>query len=343
IIACPCALGLATPMSIMVGVGRGASMGVLIRNAGALEQMAKVDTLVLDKTGTLTEGHPAISEVTGGMETLRLAAALERGSEHPIARMIVTFAQQRKMELPAVADFENVAGRGVSGTVESKHLLLGNARFLTENGVDLGSFQRPVMLAIDGKLAGTVSFNDPVKESAAETLDALKAEGLRLVMLTGDTKRAAQVVADELGITEVEAELLPADKARIVQRLRSEGRIVAMAGDGINDAPALAAADVGIAMGGGTDIAIESAGITLVKGDLAGILRARRLSRATVRNVRQNLLFAFIYNAAGVPVAAGVLYPLFGLLLSPIVAAGAMALSSVSVIGNALRLRNTEL
>ncbi len=343
IIACPCALGLATPMSIMVGVGRGASMGVLIRNAEALERLAKVDTLVLDKTGTLTEGRPAISEVTGGMETLRLAAALERGSEHPLARTILDFVQTRKIELPTASDFRSAPGRGVSGTVEGKRLLLGNARFLKENGIDLGSFQRPVMLAIDGKLAGTISFNDPVKETAADTLAALKAEGLRLVMLTGDNKRTAQSVADELGITEVEAELLPEDKARIVRRLRSEGRIVAMAGDGINDAPALAAADVGIAMGGGTDIAIESAGITLVKGDLAGILRARRLSRATLRNIRQNLVFAFVYNAAGVPLAAGALYPLFGLLLSPIVAAAAMALSSVSVIGNALRLRTTKL
>jgi Cu+-exporting ATPase len=343
IIACPCALGLATPMSIMVGVGRGASAGVLIRNAEALERLAKVDTLVFDKTGTLTVGRPTISEVTGGMETMRLAASLERGSEHPIARMITAFVRERGLEPAPVSDFRSAAGRGVAGTVEGKKLLLGNARFLKENGVDLGDFQRPVMLAVDGKLVGTISFRDPVKETTPDAVAALKAEGLRLVMLTGDNKRAAQAIADELGIAEVEAELLPEDKACIVRRLRSEGRVVAMAGDGINDAPALAAADVGIAMGSGTDVAIESAGITLMKGDLAGIVRARHLSRATLRNIRQNLAFAFIYNVAGVPIAAGVLYPLFGLLLSPIVAAAAMALSSVSVIGNALRLRKAEL
>jgi len=343
IIACPCALGLATPMSIMVGVGRGAAEGILIRNAEALERLEKVDTLLFDKTGTLTLGRPAISDVTGGMETLRLAASLERGSEHPIARAIVTFVQERKIELPPVGDFRSAPGRGIAGTVEGKRLLLGNARFLKENGVDLGDFKRQVMLAVDGKLTGTISFEDPIKDTAAAALDSLRAEGLRIVLATGDNRRIAETVAHQLGITEVEAEILPEDKARLVQRLRKEGRVVAMAGDGINDAPALAAADVGIAMGTGTDVAIESAGITLVKGDLSAIVRARKLSQATLRNIRQNLAFAFVYNLAGVPIAAGVLYPLFGLLLSPIVAAAAMALSSVSVIGNALRLRHIKL
>ncbi len=343
IIACPCALGLATPMSIMVGVGRGAALGILIRNAEALERLEKVDTLVIDKTGTLTVGRPEIAEVTGGMETMRLAASLERGSEHPIARAILAFAQDRKLAVAPVSDFRSHAGRGVSGTVEGKHLLLGNARLLKDNGVDLGTFSRPVMLAIDGKLAGTIAFDDPIKETTAAALADLRKDGVRIVMLTGDNRRTAEKVATQLGIDEFEAEVLPEDKAKTVQRLRAEGRIVAMAGDGINDAPALAAADVGIAMGTGTDIAIESAGITLVKGDLAAIVRARRLSRATMANIRQNLFFAFVYNAAGVPIAAGVLYPVMGLLLSPIVAAAAMALSSVSVIGNALRLRKSAI
>jgi len=343
IIACPCALGLATPMSIMVGVGRGASNGILIKSAEALERLEKVDTLVFDKTGTLTLGRPAVTEVTGGMETLRLAASLERSSEHPIATAIVSAALTRNIELAPVSDFRSPAGRGVSGTVEGRKLLLGNARFLKENGVDLGDFQRPVMLAIDGKLAGTISIEDPVKETSARAVEALKADGLRLVMLTGDNRRTAEAVAKQLGITEVVAEVLPDEKAKTVQRLRSEGRVVAMAGDGVNDAPALAAADVGIAMGTGTDIAIESAGVTLVKGDLMAIANARKLSRATMGNIRQNLFFAFVYNAAGVPIAAGVLYPLFGLLLSPMIAAAAMALSSVSVIANALRLRQLKL
>ena len=343
IIACPCALGLATPMSIMVGVGRGASLGILIRNAEALERLEKVDTLVIDKTGTLTVGRPEIAEVTGGLETLRLAASLERGSEHPLAAAILSFAQERRLAMAPASDFKNHAGRGVSGTVEGKRLLLGNARFLKEQGVDLGDFQRPVMLAVDGKLTGTIRFDDPIKETTAAALADLRREGLRIVMLTGDNKRTADAVAQQLGITEVEAELLPDDKARTVQRLKAEGRIVAMAGDGINDAPALAAADVGIAMGTGTEIAIESAGVTLVKGDLAAIARARHLSRATMANIRQNLFFAFVYNAAGVPLAAGVLYPVTGLLLSPMVAAAAMALSSVSVIGNALRLRKSTI
>jgi Cu+-exporting ATPase len=343
IIACPCALGLATPMSIMVGVGRGAALGILIRNAEALERLEKVDTLVIDKTGTLTVGRPEIANVTGGLETLRLAASLERGSEHPIAAAITAFARDRKLATAPVGDFRNHAGRGVSGTVEGKHLLLGNARLLKENGVDLGTFQRPVMLAIDGKLAGTITFDDPIKETTAAALADLRQDGLRIIMLTGDNRRTAEAVATQLGITEFEAEVLPEDKAKAVQRLKSEGRVVAMAGDGINDAPALAAADVGIAMGTGTDIAIESAGVTLVKGDLAAIVRARRLSRATMANIRQNLFFAFVYNAAGVPIAAGVLYPVLGLLLSPIVAAAAMALSSVSVVGNALRLRKSTI
>ena len=343
IIACPCALGLATPMSIMVAVGRGAGAGVLIRNAEALERLEKVDTLVIDKTGTLTVGHPEITEVTGGLETLRLAASLERGSEHPIARAITSFTLERNLVPAPVSDFRNHAGRGVSGMVEGKRLLLGNARFLKENGVDLGNFQRPVILAVDGKLAGTIRLDDPIKETTAAALAELRKDGLRVVMLTGDNRRTAEAVARQLGLTEFEAEVLPADKAHAVQRLRAEGRIVAMAGDGINDAPALAAADVGIAMGTGTDIAIESAGITLVKGDLTGIVRARKLSHATMKNIRQNLFFAFVYNAAGVPIAGGALFSLLGLTLSPMVAAAAMALSSVSVIGNALRLRRLRL
>ena len=343
IIACPCALGLATPMSIMVGVGRGAAAGVLIRNAEALERLEKVDTLIFDKTGTLTLGRPTVTEVTGGLKTLRLAASLERGSEHPIAAAIVAAAEARNIALSPVSDFRSPAGRGVSGIIDGKRLLLGNTRFLKEEGVDLGDFQRPVMLAIDGKLAGTISIDDPVKDTTPAALEELRRDGLRLVMLTGDNRKTAMAVANQLGLGEVEAEVLPEDKAKVVQRLRSEGRVVAMAGDGINDAPALAAADVGIAMGTGTDIAIESSGVTLVNGDLLAIARARKLSRATMANIRQNLFFAFIYNAAGVPIAAGVLYPFFGILLSPVIAAAAMALSSVSVIGNALRLRQLKL
>ncbi|MBS0526350.1 MAG: cadmium-translocating P-type ATPase [Proteobacteria bacterium] len=343
IIACPCALGLATPMAIMVGVGRGATMGILIRNAEALERMEKIDTLVVDKTGTLTRGHPEITEVTGGLETLRLAAGLEQNSEHPIARAIVAFVRERNLVPATVEGFQNHAGRGVSGRVEGKTVVLGTARFLKEQGVDLGDFQRPVMLAVDGKLAGTIRLEDPIKETTPAALAALRQAGVRIVMLTGDNRRTAAAVAQQLGIDDVEAEVLPEDKARIVKRLREEGRVVAMAGDGVNDAPALAAADVGIAMGSGTDIAIESAGVTLVKGDLQAIARARALSAATMRNIRQNLFFAFAYNVAGVPIAAGVLYPLLGMLLSPIVAAAAMALSSVSVIGNALRLRRASL
>ena len=338
IIACPCALGLATPMSIMVGVGRGAAAGVLIRHAEALERLEKIDTLVIDKTGTLTVGHPEIMEVTGGLETLRLAAGLEQNSEHPIGRAIVAFARERHLSPAVVSDFRSHAGRGVSATIDGKRVLLGNARLLKENGVDLGSFARPVMLAVDGKLAGTITLDDPVKPTTAAALAALRERGIEIVMLTGDSRRNAERVAGELGLTRVEAEVLPEDKVRIVQQLKSKGHVVAMAGDGINDAPALAAADVGIAMGTGTDIAIESAGITLVKGDLMAIVRAIELSRATMENIRQNLFFAFVYNALGIPLAGGALYSVAGLALSPMFAAAAMALSSVSVIANALRL-----
>ncbi len=359
IIACPCALGLATPMSIMVGVGRGAAMGILIRNAEALERLEKVDTLLFDKTGTLTLGRPALTtiESLGGVpeaEILRLAASLERGSQHPIAAAILAAAEKRGIAPAPVAGFDAPSGKGVAGTVDGKPLLLGTAAFLAAQGVDAAAADARadrlretgatvVLLAVAGRVEGILAVSDPVKETTQEALKQLRQSGLRLVMLTGDNKRTAASVAQRLGIDEVEAEVLPEDKARIVQRLRSEGRVVAMAGDGVNDAPALSAADVGIAMGTGTDIAIESAGVTLVKGDLLGIARARRLSQATMSNIRQNLFFAFLYNSAGVPLAAGVLYPFFGLLLSPIVAAAAMALSSVSVIGNALRLRRLDL
>ena len=355
IIACPCALGLATPMSILVGVGRGAAAGILIRNAEALERLEKVDTLVVDKTGTLTLGKPTLSSVEslGGLpedEILRLAASLERGSEHPIAAAILAGAKSRGVSMANVEGFASPAGKGVSGAIEGRRLLLGNASFLREAGVDVAAAAAKadalrqggatvVLVAVDGRVEGLLSVSDPVKETTPEALKRLREAGLHVVMLTGDNRRTAASVAARLGIDTIEAEVLPEDKARIVQRLRAEGRVVAMAGDGINDAPALAAADVGIAMGTGTDIAIESAGITLVKGDLLGIARARTLSRATMANIRQNLFFAFVYNAAGVPIAAGVLYPLFGITLSPIFAAAAMALSSVSVIGNALRLR----
>ncbi len=359
IIACPCALGLATPMSIMVGVGRGAAAGILIRNAEALERLEKVDTLVIDKTGTLTLGKPTLSAVEslGRLsedEILRLAASLERGSEHPIAAAILAGAKSRGAAMASVEGFTSPAGKGVSGTVEGRRLLLGNAAFLREAGIDVAAADAKadtlrqegatvVLLAVDGQAEGLLSVSDPVKETTPEALKRLREAGLHIVMLTGDNRRTAASVAARLGIDAVESEVLPEDKARIVQRLKAEGRVVAMAGDGVNDAPALAAADVGIAMGTGTDIAIESAGITLVKGDLLGIARARHLSQATMANIRQNLFFAFIYNAAGVPIAAGVLYPLFGITLSPIFAAAAMALSSVSVIGNALRLRRLEI
>ena len=359
IIACPCALGLATPMSIMVGVGRGAQAGVLIKNAEALERMEKVDTLVVDKTGTLTEGKPKVvavvpAETLDETEVLRLAASLERASEHPLARAIVDAAAERKIAFAAVVGFDAPAGKGVVGTVEGRQLALGNARFLTELKISTAALEgeaerlrrdgaTAVFLAMDGKVSGILAIADPVKSTTPAALQALTQEGMRVVMLTGDNKTTAQAVARRLGITEVEAEVLPDQKSAVVEKLRREGRVVAMAGDGVNDAPALAAADVGIAMGTGTDVAIESAGVTLLKGDLTGIVRARRLSAATMRNIRQNLFFAFIYNAAGVPIAAGALYPVSGILLSPVIAAAAMALSSVSVVGNALRLRSVRL
>jgi Cu+-exporting ATPase len=364
IIACPCALGLATPMSIMVGVGRGARGGVLIRNAEALERLAKVDTVVIDKTGTLTEGKPKVSAVQAapgrsGEEILRLAASLERGSQHPLAAAIVAAAQRRRLPLAEAADFEAPAGKGVTGSVEGRRLVIGSPRFLAEAGMDMGSGlgasltaeadrrrsqgATVVLVAIDGQPAGAIAIADPVKASTPAALAALKEAGIRVVMLTGDNVATARAVAARLGIGELKAEVLPEDKRRLVEGLRRQGRIVAMAGDGVNDAPALAAADVGLAMGTGTDVAMESAGVTLVKGDLNGIVRAMRLSAATMANIRQNLVLAFVYNAAGIPVAAGVLYPLLGLTLSPVIAAAAMAASSVSVIVNALRLNQVRL
>ncbi len=359
IIACPCALGLATPMSIMVGVGRGARTGVLIRNAEALERFEKIDTLVVDKTGTLTEGRPAVTgiETVDGVdeaELLRLAAGLERSSEHPLGEAIVRAAKDRGLVLGQANDFDSPVGRGVTGTIEGRRVALGGAPLMADQGVDLSSLQAraetmrqdgatAVFAAIDGRLAGVLAVADPIKATTAEAVRDLKAEGVRLVMMTGDNRTTALAVARRLGIEEVEAEVRPEDKAKVVQRLRAEGRAVAMAGDGVNDAPALAAAEVGIAMGAGADVAIESAGVTLLKGDLNGIVRARRLSRAVMRNIRQNLVFAFVYNAAGVPVAAGALYPVLHLLLSPEIAAAAMAASSVSVITNALRLQAVRL
>jgi P-type Cu+ transporter len=359
IIACPCALGLATPMSIMVGVGHGAQAGVLIKNAEALERMEKIDTLVVDKTGTLTEGRPklvAVVPAEGFEETdiLRLAASVERASEHPLADAIVRAANERNLDLGKVEAFDSPTGKGVTGKVEGKTIVLGNANFLQSLGIDAQSLNRQgerlrgdgatvINMAVDGKLAGLFAIADPVKASTPDALKALAAEGIKVIMLTGDNRTTANAVARSLGIADVEAEVLPDQKSAVVAKLQKSGRIVAMAGDGVNDAPALAAAEVGIAMGTGTDVAMESAGITLLKGDLGGIVRARRLSQATMSNIRQNLFFAFIYNAAGIPIAAGILYPAFGLLLSPIIAAAAMALSSVSVVGNALRLRLTRL
>jgi Cu+-exporting ATPase len=360
IIACPCALGLATPMSIMVGTGRGASAGVLVKNAEALEVMETVDTLVIDKTGTLTVGKPKLVEVVAAgkvdeRELLKLAAALERSSEHPLAAAIVTGAQERSLELPPVADFASHTGKGVTGTVEGHAVALGNKALLRDAGADPGPLERTaddyrsngegvMFLGIDGKLAGLLVVADPIKEGAADAVKALQGAGLRLVMMTGDNKVTAQSVAAEVGgIDEVFAEVLPQAKQAKVQQLRNEGRRVAAAGDGINDAPALAAADVGIAMGTGTDVAMESAAVTLVQGDLSGIVRARKLSRAVMRNVRENLFLSFVYNAAGVPIAAGILYPWFGIVLSPIIAGAAMALSSLSVIGNSLRLNRVRL
>ncbi|MDP3801906.1 heavy metal translocating P-type ATPase [Brevundimonas sp.] len=359
IIACPCALGLATPISIMVGVGRGARGGVLIKNAEALERFEKVDTLVLDKTGTLTEGRPSVTAIRPAAgfderELLRLSASLERSSEHPLADAIVRAATERKLALSEASGFDSPVGRGVTGVVDGRRVALGNGRYLREIGVDIAPLEgeaealrqegaTAIFVVVDGAAAGVLGIADPVKATTAQAIRDLKAAGLRLVMMTGDNRTTAEAVARRLGIDDVQAEVLPQDKAAVVERLRAEGRIVAMAGDGVNDAPALAAADVGVAMGAGSDVAIESAGVTLLGGDLQGIVRARKLSKAVMGNIRQNLVFAFGYNTLGIPIAAGLLYPVFGLLLSPALAALAMALSSVSVVGNALRLRAVRL
>ncbi|MDT7531731.1 heavy metal translocating P-type ATPase [Sphingopyxis sp. SE2] len=359
IIACPCALGLATPMSIMVGVGRGAQAGILIKNAEALERMEKIDTLVVDKTGTLTEGKPAVVaiETARGFDEddlLRLAASLERSSEHPLALAIVREAEIRGLAISEPTNVDQPVGKGIIGQVDGRSLVAGNARFLGEQGIQLGALAEraddlrsegatAIFLGIDGQAAGAIGIADPVKQTTPAALLALAQAGIHVIMLTGDNRVTAEAIARRLGIADVEADVLPDQKSAIVKRLRDEGRIVAMAGDGVNDAPALAAADVGIAMGSGTDVAIESAGVTLLRGDLTGIVRARRLSHATMKNIRQNLFFAFAYNVAGIPVAAGILYPVFGIMLSPIIAAAAMALSSVSVIGNSLRLRQISL
>jgi Cu+-exporting ATPase len=359
IIACPCALGLATPMSIMVATGKGATVGVLFKNAEAIEVMRQIDTLVVDKTGTLTEGKPKLVTVKAleGMDEatlLRLAACLERGSEHPLAAAIVKGAQDREIQLADARNFEYVSGQGVAGEVDGRNVALGNRRLMEDRGVDLGGLaaeaeslradgQTVMFLAVDGKAAGLVGVADPIKETTPEAIEKLHEEGIKIVMLTGDSRTTAQAVAKKLGIDEVVAEVLPDQKAAKVKELQAQGLMVAMAGDGINDAPALALAQVGIAMGTGTDVAMESAGVTLIKGDLRGIVRARILSRATMRNIKQNLFFAFIYNSLGIPIAAGVLYPWFGILLSPIIAAAAMSFSSVSVVGNALRLRRLSL
>ena len=358
IIACPCALGLATPMSIMVGVGRGAQAGILVKSAESLERMEKVDTLVVDKTGTLTEGKPKVVAVIAAKgcsdsEVLRLAASVERASEHPLAAAIVAGAAERGVALAEVTDFNSPTGKGVVGTVEGRKVALGSDRFLAERRVEAASLATDadrlrrdgatvIFLAVDGALGGILGVADPIKRNAQQALQALRDDGLRIVMLTGDNRATAQAVAQQLAIDDIEAEVLPDQKGAVVDKLRREGRVVAMAGDGVNDAPALAAADVGIAMGTGTDVAIESAGITLLKGDLAGLVRARHLSRAIMNNIRQNLFFAFVYNGAAIPIAAGILYPTFGILLSPIIGAAAMALSSVSVIANALRLRSVK-
>jgi P-type Cu+ transporter len=359
IIACPCALGLATPMSIMVGTGRGAQAGVLIKNAEALERFAKVDTLVVDKTGTLTEGKPKVTtllpaEGVDEGQMLRLAASLERASEHPLAAAIVAAAKERGLDLLDASEFDSLTGKGVRGTIDGRTVALGNRRLLESLHIDPGPLaesaeqrraegETVMFVAVDGRPAGLIGVADPIKPTTAGALEALRAEGLRIVMLTGDNRTTAEAVAKKVGIDEIQAEVLPERKNEVVRRLREEGKVVAMAGDGINDAPALAQADIGIAMGTGADVAMESAGITLVKGDLTGLVRARRLSEATMRNIKQNLFFAFIYNALGVPIAAGILYPFTGLLLSPIIAAAAMSLSSVSVIGNALRLKTVKL
>jgi len=355
IIACPCALGLATPMSIMVGVGRGAQAGVLVKNADALERLEHVDTLVIDKTGTLTQGKPSVVAIVpaeGFSETdlLTLASGVEQASEHPLADAIVAHARQRGLVIPPVSAFDSPSGKGATGVVNGRTVALGNAAMMAEMRVDTSTLTvkadelrqegaTAIFAAVDGVIAGIFAIADPIKSTTAAALKALRAEHIRIVMLTGDNRATAEAIARKLGITEIEAEVLPDQKSAVVTRLKAEGHVVAMAGDGVNDAPALAAADVGIAMGSGTDVAIESAGVTLLHGDLVGIVRARRLSRATMRNIRQNLFFAFVYNSAGVPVAAGLLYPFFGITLSPVLAAAAMALSSVSVIANALRLR----
>jgi Cu+-exporting ATPase len=355
IIACPCALGLATPMSIMVASGKGASMGVLFKSAEAIQTLRQVDTLIVDKTGTLTEGRPRLQDVVAEAgfdedQVLRLAATLERGSEHPLAAAIVQGAEARGVQLAQYTDFESVTGKGVQGRIGEQAVALGNRALMDALGVSVETLaeraealraegKTAMFIAVDGKPAGLVAVADPIKETTLEAIRALHAEGIRIVMLTGDSLTTAQAVAGKLGIDEVLAEVLPGQKAQKVKALQAEGRFVAMAGDGINDAPALAQAQVGIAMGTGTDVAMESAGVTLVKGDLRGIVRARKLSRATMANIKQNLFFAFVYNSLGVPIAAGVLYPFFGILLSPIIAAAAMSFSSVSVVGNALRLR----
>ena len=359
IIACPCALGLATPMSIMVGVGRGAQNGILIRDAEALERLEKVDTVVVDKTGTLTEGKPSVTAIRPAdgfdeAQLLRLAAGLERGSEHPLASAIVEKARERELQLSDATEFDSPNGKGVVGQVEGQQVALGNTLLMQELQVDVTAYRDQadelrhggatvIFAAVDGQLAGLIAIADPIKETTADAIKALQDDGIEVVMLTGDNHTSAQAVARSLGIDRVEAEVLPEDKGRVVQQLRDQGKVVLMAGDGVNDAPALATADVGVAMGTGTDVAIESAGITLLRGDLMGIVEARKLSRATMRNIRQNLFFAFVYNAVGVPVAAGILYPFMGVLMSPIIAAAAMSLSSVSVISNALRLRASRL
>jgi Cu+-exporting ATPase len=359
IIACPCALGLATPIAIMVGTGRGAMAGVLIKNAEALEIMEKVDTLVVDKTGTLTEGKPKLVAVQAEVgftdnEILRIAASLERASEHPLAEAIVHGAEEKGIELVKANNFQSITGKGVTGEVDGYAVAAGNVKLLESLGISVGDLsqqadkqraegQTVMLIAINGKAAGLIGVADPIKDSTAEAIRDLHAEGIRIVMLTGDSQTTAKAVAGKLGIDQVHAEVLPEQKAELIKQLQADGHIVAMAGDGINDAPALAQAQVGIAMGTGTDVAIESAGVTLIKGDLRGIVRARRLSRATMRNIRQNLFFAFVYNTVGVPIAAGVLYPFFGILLSPMIAAAAMSFSSVSVIGNSLRLRREKL
>ncbi|MEE9250215.1 MAG: heavy metal translocating P-type ATPase, partial [Alphaproteobacteria bacterium] len=359
IIACPCALGLATPMSIMTATGRGAQVGVLIKNAEALERFAKVDTLIVDKTGTLTEGKPKLVAVlpeAGHDETevLRLAASLERGSEHPLAEAIVAGAQDRGVEMTDAQDFEAITGKGVTGVVDGKAVALGNAKLVADLGLDGGTLSETanarrdegetvMFVVLEDKIAGLVSVADPVKETTPAALKALHALGFRIIMATGDNERTAKAVAGRLGIDEIRADVLPEDKARIIKELQDQGKKVAMAGDGVNDAPALAQADVGIAMGTGADVAIESAGFTLVKGNLDGIVRARKLSSATMRNIKQNLFFALIYNASGVPIAAGILYPFLGILVGPIFAAFAMSASSLSVVINALRLRSVKI